>query len=113
MNKKTRQSLREVIEWRKQQVREARALLGIRAVQREMQSHSTPAKGPQKRGPMTKGTKSYYGSSYTWNPRGAASTINAVATDKVYTRVASAAEESRLGTLRRGFRGEWVVVPAQ
>lgn len=108
-NRKTQRSLEEVKAELKARSREARLLLGLAYADREIRRNSmdhAPGKRFIKKGPITKGSKAYYGTGYSWN--GMTSTVNAAANGQC-TRTATEAEEKRIGTLRRGFRGEWQV----
>lgn len=105
VNKKTQRSLDEIKAELKARSREARLLMGLAYAEREIGRNSidhAPSKRSIKKGPITKGSRAYYGTGYSWD--GMRSTVNGQC-----TRTATEAEEKRIGTLRRGFRGEWQV----
>lgn len=109
VSKKTQRSLDEIKAELKARSREARLLLGLAYAERQIGRNSidhAPSKRSIKKGPITKGSRAYYGTGYSWN--GMRSTVNAI--PKVDgCRTATESEEKRIGTLRRGFRGEWQV----
>jgi hypothetical protein len=117
LSRKTRRSLAEVKEALKRQVQEERAVVLATQLDRELRRGSDlapPRRWTKKRGPMTRDSRVTFGANLYQAPQGPkrwvpGQIVHQIYHDKTGCRLATMAEEGRIGMLRR-WQGEWQIV---